>query len=43
MPKKAGTEKWEKKRCRECLEMKQYRYYIICERQQVEPNYFFRV
>lgn len=40
MPKKAGTEKWKKKRRQEYLEMKQYRYYIFCEGQQTEPNYF---
>ena len=27
MPKKAGMEKWKKKRRQEYLEMKQYRYY----------------
>ncbi len=31
MPKKAGMEKWKKKRRQEYLEMKQYRYYIFCE------------
>lgn len=40
MPKKAGMEKWKKKRCQEYLEMKQYRYYIFCEGQQTEPQYF---
>lgn len=40
MPKKAGTEKWKKKRHQEHLEMRQYRYYIFCEGQQTEPNYF---
>ena len=40
MPKKAGTEKWKKKRRQEYLEMRQYRYYIFCEGQQTEPNYF---
>ena len=40
MPKKAGTEKWKKKRRQEYLEMKQYRYYIFCEGQQTEPKYF---
>lgn len=43
MPKKAGTEKWKKKRRQEYLEMKQYRYYIFCEGQQTEPNYFLVV
>ena len=33
-------EKWKKKRCQEYLEMKQYRYYIFCEGQQTEPQYF---
>lgn len=36
MPKKAGMEKWKKKRRQEYLEMKQYRYYIFCEGQQTE-------
>lgn len=40
MPKKAGMEKWKKKRRQEYLEMKQYRYYIFCEGQQTEPQYF---
>lgn len=40
MPKKAGMEKWKKKRRQEYLEMKQYRYYIFCEGQQTEPKYF---
>ena len=37
MPKKAGMEKWKKKRRQEYLEMKKYRYYIFCEGQQTEP------
>ena len=40
MPKKARMEKWKKKRCQEHWEMKQYRYYIFCEGQQTEPQYF---
>lgn len=40
MPKKAGMEKWKKKRRQEYLEMKQYRYYIFCEGQQTETLYF---
>lgn len=40
MPKKAEMEKWKKKRRQEYLEMKQYRYYIFCEGQQTEPQYF---
>ncbi len=46
MPKKAGERKgsserdWKKKRRREYLEMKHYRYYIFCEGQQTEPKYF---
>ena len=40
MPKKAGMEKWKKKRRQEYLEMKHYRYYIFCEGQQTEPLYF---
>lgn len=31
MPKKAGMEKWKKKRLQEHLELKKYRYYIFCE------------
>ena len=40
MPKKAGMEKWKKKRRLEHLELKKYRYYIFCEGQQTEPQYF---
>ncbi len=46
MPKKAGTEKksskldWKKKRRQEHMELKEHRYYIFCEGQQTEPNYF---
>lgn len=40
MPKKAGIEKWKKKRLQEHLELKKYRYYIFCEGQQTEPQYF---
>ena len=40
MPKKAGMEKWKKKRRQEHLELKKYRYYIFCEGQQREPQYF---
>ena len=40
MPKKAGMEKWKKKRRQEYLEKRQYRYYIFCEGQQTEPLYF---
>jgi len=40
MPKKAGMEKWKKKRRQEYLEMKEYRYYIFCEGEQTEPKYF---
>ncbi len=36
MPKKAGMEKWKKKRRQEHLEMKKYRYYIFCEGEQTE-------
>lgn len=35
-------EKWKKKRCQEHLELKKYRYYIFCEGQQTEPQYFAR-
>ena len=45
MPKKAGKgakakSAWKKQRRQEYLEMKQYRYYIFCEGQQTEPQYF---
>ncbi len=40
MPKKAGMEKWKKKRRQEHLEKREHRYYIFCEGQQTEPNYF---
>lgn len=40
MPKKAGMEAWKKKRRQEYLEQKKYRYYIFCEGQQTEPQYF---
>jgi len=40
MPKKAGMEAWKKKRRLEYLEQKKYRYYIFCEGQQTEPQYF---
>lgn len=39
MPKKAGMENGKKRR-QEYLEMKQYRYYIFCEGEQTEPQYF---
>lgn len=40
MPKKAGMEKWKKKRRQEHLAKREYRYYIFCEGQQTEPLYF---
>lgn len=40
MPKKAGMEMWRKKRRKEYLEKKEYRYYIFCEGEQTEPQYF---
>ena len=40
MTKKAGVEKWKKKRRQEYLEVKKYRYYIFSEGQQTEPQYF---
>lgn len=40
MPKKAGMEAWKKKRRQEYLEQKESRYYIFCEGQQTEPQYF---
>lgn len=40
MPKKVGTTQWKRKRRQEHLEMKKYRYYIFCEGEQTEPQYF---
>lgn len=40
MPKKAGMEAWKKKRRKEYLEKKEFRYYIFCEGQQTEPLYY---
>lgn len=46
MPKNAGTGSrstrldWKKKRRKEYLEKREYRYYIFCEGQQTEPSYF---
>lgn len=40
MTKKAGMEKWKKKRRQEYLEQKNYRYYIFCEGEATEPKYF---
>lgn len=52
MPKKVRTESksnklenptkldWKKKRRQEHLEKKRYRYYIFCEGEQTEPQYF---
>ena len=46
MPKKARTGKksskldWKKKRRQQYLELKEYRYYIFCEGEQTEPQYF---
>ena len=40
MPKKAGMEAWKKKRRKEYLEKREFRYYIFCEGQQTEPLYF---
>ncbi len=40
MTKKAGMEAWKKKRRQDYLEQKEYRYYIFCEGEQTEPQYF---
>ena len=40
MPKKAGMEKWKRKRRQQYLELKEYRYFIFCEGEQTEPLYF---
>ena len=37
---KAGKDDWKKKRLQAHLEMKKYRYYIFCEGEQTEPQYF---
>ena len=33
-------EKWKKEHRKEYLEQKEYRYYIFCEGEQTEPQYF---
>ncbi len=40
MGKKGRKDNWKKKRKQEYLELKKYRYYIFCEGQQTEPQYF---
>lgn len=42
MAKRGKKEKdnWKKKRRQEYLEKKEFRYYIFCEGQATEPNYF---
>ena len=40
MPKETAMEAWKKKRRTEYLEQKEFRYYIFCEGQQTEPQYF---
>ena len=40
MPKKAVNEEWKKKRRKEFLEQKTDLFYIFCEGEQTEPNYF---
>ena len=42
MAKREGKEKnnWKKKRRQEYLEKKEFRYYIFCEGQATETNYF---
>ena len=40
MAKKAKTEEWKKKRLQDYLEKKRYRYYIFCEGEKTEPQYF---
>lgn len=37
---KVGKSDWKKKRLQSHLEMKKYRYYIFCEGEQTEPQYF---
>ena len=40
MPKKSGMRAWKKKRQQDYLELKENRYYIFCEGEQTEPQYF---
>ena len=40
MAKKPGRTDWKKKRLLQHLELRQYRYYIFCEGEQTEPQYF---
>jgi len=40
MPKNAGKETWKKQRRQEYLEQRKFRYYIFCEGERTEPNYF---
>ena len=37
---KTGKAGWKKKRLQAHLEMREYRYYIFCEGEQTEPQYF---
>lgn len=40
MPKKVGTTNWRRDRKQDNLEKIDFRYYIFCEGEQTEPNYF---
>ena len=40
MAKRGRQNDWKKKRIQEHLELKEYQYYIFCEGQQTEPQYF---
>lgn len=40
MPKKEGIEKWKKERKIENLQKFKHRFYIFCEGERTEPNYF---
>ena len=40
MAKRGRQNDWKKKRRQEHLELKEYQYYIFCEGQQTEPQYF---
>ena len=40
MGKRGRYDQWRKPRNVECFETKEYKYYIFCEGEQTEPNYF---
>lgn len=40
MTRKPAVNRWKKKRVQDRLELRKYKYYIFCEGQRTEPNYF---